>query len=142
MRSFAIVDHIDDEMELSFRIASQCGMFNLSLFFVVLHALAIGLAIVPFHGVMMDSDPPHTRGHAGAGSSEFVRRCQKRYQLPFSVRPCACFPLGLLVTVRSEERARTWRGHHSMLPAKAVLVIACASSWMRRKWSLPRKLSA
>jgi hypothetical protein len=43
MRSFAI-DHIDDEMELSFRIASQCGMFNLSLFIVVLHvqALAIG----------------------------------------------------------------------------------------------------
>jgi hypothetical protein len=47
-------------------------------------------------------------------------------------------PLRLTVPVSRSTRPCP----HPMTPANALLVIACASSWMRRKWSLPRKLSA
>jgi hypothetical protein len=52
-------------------------------------------------------------------------------------------PLRLAVPYEKDPlHRRTPASPHPMTPANALLMIACASSWMRRKWSLPRKLSA
>ena len=45
------LDHIDDEIDVSFSIASQSGMFDVILFLLAPHVLVIGWpwATVPFH---------------------------------------------------------------------------------------------